>query len=394
LSPQAPPAGARRPRVLMLVNVSWFFVSHRLPVALRAMESGFDFHVATRLLPESDGPALRAMGIGVHAMPFARGGANLAADMRSVIAIAAIYRKLRPDLVHLVTLKVIILGGLIARVLRVPGVVAAVPGLGYAFVATGPWAEVRRSAVKTLLRLALRHDRCAVIFQNPEDREYLVRAGVVDRAQTALIRGAGVDMARFIPAPASAGRVRIVLASRMLREKGIPVFVQAARALREQGLPADFLLAGDPDPDNPGSLSREQLARWHDEGHVAWLGHVSDMSELLRSTHVVCLPTHYGEGVPKVLIEAAAAGRAIVATDVPGCREIVQHEQSGLLVPPRDATALAAALRRLVEDRVLRERMGLAGRRLAEESFSTERVVAETLDLYRRLLSKGPVDGP
>jgi glycosyltransferase involved in cell wall biosynthesis len=172
------------------------------------------------------------------------------------------------------------------------------------------------------------------------------------------------------------------------------VFVQAARALREQGLPADFLLAGDPDPDNPGSLSREQLARWHDEGHVAWLGHVSDMSELLRSTHVVCLPTHYGEGVPKVLIEAAAAGRAIVATDVPGCREIVQHEQSGLLVPPRDATALAAALRRLVEDRVLRERMGLAGRRLAEESFSTERVVAETLDLYRRLLSKGPVDGP
>lgn len=393
MSAQAPSTGARRLRVLMLVNVSWFFVSHRLPVALRAMDAGFEFHLATRLLPESDGPTLRAMGIGVHAMPFARGGASLLADLRSVVAIAATYRKLRPDLVHLVTLKVIIFGGLLARLFRVPGVVAAVPGLGYAFVATGPWAAVRRGAVRMLLRVALRHDRCAVIFQNPEDLEYLVRAGVVDRAQTALIRGAGVDMARFLPAPAPPGRVHVVLASRMLREKGIPLFVEAARMLREQGLPADFLLAGDPDPDNPGSLSREELERWHEEGHVAWLGHVSDMSELLRSTHVVCLPTHYGEGVPKVLIEAAAAGRAIVATDVPGCREIVQHEHSGLLVPPRDASALAAALRRLIEDRVLREHMGRAGRRLAEESFSTERVVAETLDLYRRLLSKGSTDG-
>lgn len=392
MRPQAPPTGARRPRVLMLVNVSWFFISHRLPVALRAMESGFEYHVATRLQPVSDGAALRAMGIAVHAMPFARGGVSPLSDLRSVIAIAAAYRRLRPDLVHLVTLKVIIFGGLLARLLRVPGVVAAVPGLGYAFVATGPWAAVRRGAVKTLLRLALRRDRCVVIFQNPEDREYLVRSGVVDSAQTALIRGAGVDMARFHPAPAPPGRVRIVLASRMLREKGVPVFVHAARLLHEQGVSADFLLAGDPDPDNPGSLTREELEGWHAEGHVAWLGHVSDMSELLRSTHVVCLPTHYGEGVPKVLVEAAAAGRAIVATDVPGCREIVQHGQSGLLVPPRDATALAAALRRLIDDRVLREHMGRAGRRLAEDSFSTERVVQETFDIYRRLLSHGPAD--
>lgn len=392
MSVRTPPSAAIRPRVLMLVNVSWFFVSHRLPLALRALDAGFDYHVATRLLPESDGPALRAMGISVHAMPFARGGASLLADLRSAFAIAKSYRKLRPDLVHLVTLKVIIIGGLLARWLRVPGVVAAVPGLGYAFVATGPWAATRRAAVRQLLQLALRREHCAVIFQNPEDLEYMVRAGVVDRAQTALIRGAGVDMTRFLPTPAPPGRVRVVLASRMLREKGIPLFVQAARMLHEQGLPADFLLAGDPDPDNPGSLAREELERWHAEGHVAWLGHVSDMSELLRSTHIVCLPSHYGEGVPKVLIEAAAAGRAIVATDVPGCREIVQHERSGLLVPPRDAAALAAALRRLIDDRKLREHMGLAGRRLAEESFSTDRVVDETFAVYRKLLPQRPAD--
>jgi len=393
MSLAASPVAARRPRVLMLVNVSWFFVSHRLPVALRARDAGFDYHVATRLLPESDGPALRAQGLGVHEMPFARGGASPAADLRSVFAIATLYRKLRPDLVHLVTLKVIIFGGLLARLFRVPGIVAAVPGLGYAFVAAGPWAAVRRRVVTTLLRLSLRRERCAVIFQNPEDRKFLIEAGVVDSAQAALIRGAGVDMAEFCPAPPPAGRIRVVLASRMLREKGVPLFVQAARALHEQGLSAEFLLAGDPDPDNPGSLSREELEHWQAEGHVTWLGHVFDMSELLRSVHVVCLPTHYGEGVPKVLIEAAAAGRAIVATDVPGCREIVQHGQSGLLVPPRDATALASALRRLVEDCALREHMGRAGRRLAVESFSTGRVVEETLDIYRKLLPKGAADG-
>jgi glycosyltransferase involved in cell wall biosynthesis len=174
----------------------------------------------------------------------------------------------------------------------------------------------------------------------------------------------------------------------MLREKGVPLFVEAARTLRAAGVSAEFLLAGDPDPDNPGSILRGELERWHATGDVAWLGHVADMSALFESVHVVCLPTHYGEGVPKVLIEAAAAGRAIVATDVPGCREIVKHEETGLLVPPRDVDALARALRRMIEDRPLRQVLGRGARDLAASSFTSEQVIGATLDVYRQLLGQ------
>jgi glycosyltransferase involved in cell wall biosynthesis len=376
------------PTVLMLVNVSWFFVSHRLQIALGAMGSGFIYHVATRFSPESDRVRLRSLGIETHDIPFARGGANPVADLQSLFAVFALVRRVRPDLVHLVTLKAIIFGGIVARLLRVPAVVAAVPGLGYSFVATGPWASVRRSAIEVLLRLSLRRRNCAVIFQNPEDRDLLIGADVVEVKQAVLIRGAGVDVSAFRATEYPPGTVRVVMASRMLREKGVPVFVEAARILRAAGVNAEFLLAGDPDPDNPGSILRGELERWHAAGDVAWLGHVADMSALFESVHVVCLPTHYGEGVPKVLIEAAAAGRAIVATDVPGCREIVKHEETGLLVPSRDVDALAGALRRLIEDRPLRQALGRRARDLAASSFTSEQVIGATLEVYRQLLEQ------
>ena len=380
--------GRRMRTVLMLVNVSWFFVSHRLQIALGAMGSGFIYHVATRFSPESDRVRLRSLGIETHDIPFARGGANPVADVQSLFAIFTLVRRIRPDLVHLVTLKAIIFGGIVARLLRVPAVVAAVPGLGYSFVATGPWASARRSAIEVLLRLSLRRRNCAVIFQNPEDRDLLIGADVVAARQAVLIRGAGVDVSAFRPTEYPPGTVRVVMASRMLREKGVPLFVEAARILRAAGVNAEFLLAGDPDPDNPGSILRGDLERWHATGDVAWLGHVADMSALFESVHVVCLPTHYGEGVPKVLIEAAAAGRAIVATDVAGCREIVKHEETGLLVPPRDVDALVRALRRLIEDRLLRQALGRRARDLAASSFTSEQVIAATLEVYRQLLGQ------
>jgi glycosyltransferase involved in cell wall biosynthesis len=247
------------PRVLMLVNVSWFFVSHRLRIAEGARDAGFDFHLATRFFPASDQARIHALGIRTHKMPFARGGLKLVADARSLFAISALYSRLRPDIVHLVTLKMIIVGGVLARIQRVPAVVAAVPGLGYSFVAKGPWATIRRRAVILLLKLALRGENCAVIFQNPEDRNLLIRAGVVLADKTVLIRGAGVDMAEFQPTDPPTGPVRILMASRMLREKGVVVFLEAARMLRAQGVLAEFLLAGSPDPDNPGSVSEADL---------------------------------------------------------------------------------------------------------------------------------------
>lgn len=388
MTPNERKADRGTPVVLMLVNVSWFFISHRLQLALGAIRAGFSYHVATRFFPEADRARLHSAGIQTHAISFSRGGISPIADVRSLVEIYSLLRRLRPDLVHLVTLKAIIFGGIIARVVRVHAVVAAVPGLGYSFVATGAWARLRRGIIEALLRLALRRENCVVVFQNPDDRDLLVRADVVAGEQAVLIRGAGVDMSAFRPEAAPPPPVRVLLASRMLREKGVPFFVEAARRLRARGVIAEFLLAGNPDPDNPGSIAGEQLTRWHKQGDVAWLGHVVDMSSLLGSVHVVCLPTHYGEGVPKVLIEAAAAGRAIVATDVPGCREVVKHLETGLLISPRDEDALAGALQRLIEDGDLRQRLGRQARCLVESSFATERVVGDTVDVYRRLLGR------
>jgi glycosyltransferase involved in cell wall biosynthesis len=381
-------APRQAPTLLLLVNVSWFFLSHRAPIAVGARRAGFAVHVGTRFEPEEDRERVSALGAVVHSVPFARGGANVLDDLGSLHAIAGLYRRVRPDIVHLVTLKPIIFGGLLARLMRIPGVVAAVPGLGYSFVATGACAAVRRRVLKVLLKAALGHRNCTVIFQNPDDLELLTASGTIAARNAQLIRGAGVDLERFSEHPEPAGPVRVVLASRMLREKGVPLFVAAARALREAGVDARFLLAGVPDPYNPGSVPVDELRRWHESGVVEWLGHVESMHELLQTVHVVCLPTHYGEGIPKVLIEAAAAGRPIVATDVPGCREIVLEGVNGLRVPPRDVSSLAAALRRLIEDAPLRHRLGRAGRELAVREFGVASVVEATLDVYRRTLDQ------
>jgi glycosyltransferase involved in cell wall biosynthesis len=281
-------------------------------------------------------------------------------------------------------MKPVVLGGIAARVAGVRGVVTAIPGLGYAFTSTGVWAAMRKSLLTFGLRVALRHPNSVVIFQNPDDMAQLLQAHVVDREKCALIRGAGVDTDEFARSLEPTTRPRVLFASRMLREKGVEIFVQAAGILRARGLEADFMLAGQPDPANPGSISERELKQWHDSGVIRWLGHCDDMPSLLRSVHIVCLPSFYGEGVPKVLIEAAAIGRAIVATDMPGCREIVQHRCTGLLVKPRDAQALAASVEELVRDGALRREFGSNARQLAVAEFDVGAVVRQTLEVYRQ----------
>lgn len=371
----------------MLVNVSWFFLSHRLPLAVEAIHRGWAFHVGTRIHPADDRARLRSAGVNIHALRFARSGWAFIQDAYSIVQIWRLYRRLRPDIVHLVTLKPIIFGGLVARLAGIDSVVAAVPGLGYSFTAKGPVARVRRNVILRLMKLSMRHPRSVVICQNPEDRDVLVTAGVIDAQRGVLIRGSGVDVEEFRSGGLPDGRSRVLLASRMLREKGVHIFVDAARRLKESGLEATFLLAGAPDPDNPGSIDEAQLRAWHASGIVQWLGHVEDMPSLLQSIHVFCLPTYYGEGVPKVLIEAAAAGRPIVATDVAGCREIVVHDRNGLLVPPRDSISLGMALERLVKDRGLCERFGQVGASLVDTQFRTDQIVRETFEVYENLLS-------
>lgn len=371
-------------RILYVVNDANFFLSHRLPLALAAQNEGFDIHVATPL--SDDVEKIRRGGFIFHPIPLTRRGAHLGEEMESMMALYRLYRKIKPDLLHLVTIKPVLYGGIAARLAGVPAVVSAITGLGYVFIARGFKAFLLRTIVKRAYRFALGHSNGRVIFQNPDDRSSFSISKLVDTGQTVLIKGSGVDMTQFSPVPEPPSAPLVVFASRMLWDKGVGEFVDAARRLCNMGIKAHFVLVGDTDSGNPAAVPKSQLERWQQSGVLEWWGPQIEMSLVFAKAHIVCLPS-YREGLPKVLIEAAASGLPIVTTDVPGCREIVRHGENGLLVPVRDVSALVEAIQSLVEDAELRRRLGAKGREIAVAEFSIERVVSETLNVYRQLLS-------
>ncbi|HXG45166.1 MAG TPA: glycosyltransferase family 4 protein [Gemmatimonadales bacterium] len=379
-------AGSGAGRLLYVVNDAPFFLSHRLPVAIGAREAGYTVTVATPAHPAQR--EIEAAGLAFRPIPLSRSGAAPRAELRSLLALVRLYRNLRPDLVHQVTHKPILYGSLAARVTGVSAVVNAVPGLGYLFVAEGVKARLRRRTVLAAYRLAFGHPMAMGIFQNTEDRDLFLSARVIRPDQVAVIRGAGVDLRQFRPEPEPLGPPLVVLASRLLWDKGVGEFVEAVGRLRSRGVRFRAALVGEPDPGNPRAIAVAQLERWRDSGVVEWWGFRPDMPAVLAGCHLVCLPSYYREGVPKVLIEAAASGRAIVTTDVPGCRDVVRHGQNGLLVPPRDVPALAAALEALLADPSRRASMGQCGREIAEAEFGLAGVVESTLALYRELLNR------
>ena len=380
-------------RLLFVHNDIGYFLSHRLPVAQAAIAAGAEVQLAAPPgAGEGPAAALAAQGIDLVPLALVRRRMNPLGEAGTVAALARLYRRLRPELAHHVTIKPVLYGGLAARAAGVPAVVAAVPGRGTVFTRQGRAAAVLRAGVRQAYRRALAHPNGQVIFQNPDDLAYFVDTGLLGAERAVLIRGSGVDPAEFYPAPPAArsGEPALVLfAARMLWDKGVAGYVEAARRLRAEGVQARFVLCGEPDAGNPGAVPVAQLQAWHAEGAVEWLGRRDDMPALLRQAQVVCLPSAYGEGVPKILIEAAASGVAIVTTDTPGCREIVQHGHNGLLVPPKDTPALVAALAALLADPARCAQFGAAGRARVLAQFALPQVVAQTLALYARLLTPG-----
>ncbi len=370
-------------RLLYVVNDPAFFLSHRRPVALGALAEGYDVHVATPVHAESV-ETIRALGLTHHPIPLSRGSRNPLGELRGLASLVRLMVRLRPDIVHNVTIKPVIWGGIAARVAAVPATVSAISGMGYVFIAEGMRARALRAAVAALYRLALGGRDRRIIFQNADDRDAFAAMGLRLDARAEMIRGSGVDLAEFAATPEPAGTVQVLMPARVLIDKGAVEFVDAARILRAEGVGAQFVLAGDPDLQNPANVPADLLARWKAEGLVTFPGHQRDIARLIRSSHIVVLPS-YREGLPKALIEAAACGRPVVTTDVPGCRDAIDPGRSGLLVPVRDARALAEAIRTLVEDSARRNAMGRAGRELAERAFRIEAVVAEHLRIYREL---------
>lgn len=370
---------SHRPRVLFVVNACWFFVSHRLPLAEAARRAGFDVHVAAA--SDHTVPELALHGVTFHAVPFSRRGRNPLGELQTAAALVRVYRRVRPHLVHHVTIKPILYGGLAARLTGVPAVVHAVSGLGYTHLAAGPLARLFRSVLRNVYRISLGHANQTVIFQNDDDRNEFVSNGLVAPKQTVMIRGSGVDPAVFAPGARPEGVPLVVLPSRLLLHKGVAEFVEAARLLRARGVRARFALVGEADPHNPATVTPEQLEEWGAEGVVEVWGQRSDMPAVLRSAHVACLPS-YREGLPKVLLEAAATGLPIVTTDVPGCRDVVRDGDNGLLVPPRDAHRLADALEAVLRDPARAARMGARGRERVMNEFTVGSVAAQTLQVY------------
>jgi glycosyltransferase involved in cell wall biosynthesis len=370
-------------RILFVAAEAKFFVTHRLPLALAARERGYDVHIAT-----PRGPFLDVI-LG-HELPWheivVRRGTRLIQEVRSIPNLVGLYRRVRPDLAHHVAVKAMLYGTVAARLTGVPAVVNALTGLGYAFDERRARSLVGRGITLAYGSL-LRHPRMRFIFQNTEDRDVFVRHGWCADAAAVLIRGSGVDPDVFAPAahPPN-GSPLVVFAARLLVSKGVAEFVEAARRVKAAGIEARFVIVGESDFDNPESITPGQLNEWGREGAVEVWGWHDDMSNLLRGASLVVLPTYYGEGVPKVLIEAAACGLPIVTTDTPGCRDIVVNGRTGLLVPPRDAHALSAALVELLGDPARRREMGERARTRMVAEFSLERVVESTMAVYRELL--------
>jgi len=327
---------------------------------------------------------LQEAGFRWACLPLKRSGVNPIREFLAVLGVTRLYRREKPDLVHHFTLKCALYGSLAARCTGIKAVMNAVTGVGYVYLSQDFKARLLRPLVNLVCRIGFRGTH--VVFENPDNRQMFIHHRIVSEDDSHVIRGAGVETTRFAPSPESSGVPIVLLAGRMLWDKGVGEFVEAARRLKHDGLQVRFVLAGGCDPENPGAVPRESLEEWTRTGAVEWWGQREDMPMVFSQAHVVCLPSYYGEGVPTVLMEAAASGRAIVTTDMPGCREVVRHGENGLLVPPRNPEALAEAIATLLKDPALRARMGARGREIAVQQFCEERVVRETLELYRQLL--------
>jgi glycosyltransferase involved in cell wall biosynthesis len=378
---------ASAPRLLYVVTEDWYFLSHRLPMARAARAAGFEVHVATRIV---DGAAaIKSEGFVAHPVPFVRGKLSLIAALRTIAALRRIQRQVAPSITHHVALQVSILGSL-AAIGRPGARINALTGFGHTFISNSLRTRTLRTLIGILLRALVNRPKTVALVQNPDDRKSLLALGI-DNNHIVIIPGSGVDTDALKPQPEPAGPPTVAFVGRLLDDKGIRTLVSAHRLLRGTNSNIELLIAGTPDPANPASVSEQEAAQFNREPGVTWLGHVDDIAALWARAHIAALPSRR-EGLPKSLLEAAACGRAMVATDVPGCREIVRPQETGLLVPADDAPALSAAIGKLAASPELRARFGAAARRLVVERFSAETIGRQTVDLYRRFVSVGASD--
>jgi glycosyltransferase involved in cell wall biosynthesis len=371
-------------KILFLVNDLSFFLSHRFPIAKKAKLNGYDIVIAFGETGGADTKHLEKKGYKLTYLPMERGGKNLFKDLKSLILIFKLFKYEKPNLVHLITIKPYLYGGIISRLTGIKSLVSAVSGLGTLFIHKDLRSRFLRFLLYPIYKFAFNHPNQTVIVQNLEDANLLASWGVLDLKKIKLIKGSGVDLDNFTKFKESDKLITICFVARLLVDKGIGEFISAAKILKRKKINAKFCIAGDIDLNNKSSLSKNELEIIKKEGFVEILGFQENIPELYSQSHIICLPS-YREGLPKALIEAAAASRAIVTTDVAGCRDVIEANISGLLVPVRNSEALAEAIRKLIENPDMRKKMGIAGRELALREFGIDKVVDEHMQIFHDL---------
>jgi glycosyltransferase involved in cell wall biosynthesis len=385
-----PPGGSSpSPRLLYVVNEDWAFLLNRLPMARAARDAGFEVHVATNV---NNGRAgIQAEGFILHPIPFKRGGLSPFAAIPTMLAIRRLETAIDPAIVHHSGLQCCVFGSLAALDRNYP-TVNAITGLGFIFTASSVLSRLLKQGMAWLLPRLLNREHSNVLVQNPDDRDALLKLGA-NPARMTLIPGSGVDAERLKPLPEPDGPITIGFAGRLLVDKGIRALVAAHDLLRAQGHDFNLIIAGNPDPANPASVSRDEVESWTRRPGITWLGHIDNIVTLWRAAHIAVLPSHR-EGLPGALMEAAACGRPLVATDAPGCREICIADQTGLLVGIEDPPALAGAILTLAQSPDLRARFGAAARKLVEDKLSARIIGRSIVELYNKLMREQPAPLP
>lgn len=371
-------------RILIVTNDAWFFVSHRLPIAAALSAANAQCHVLAH--KDDTVPQITDTGAHFHHWDITPRSTSVLKELKSALHLLRTIHNLKPDIVHLVTIKPVLYGGFIARLLRVPGVVFAISGMGYLFQDKEAPKSPTQVLAKLFYRFVLRHKNGRVIVQNRSDREFFITEMKVAEDKVFQLPGSGVNLQSFQAAHKSNDVPVIVLTARMLWDKGIEYFVEAAKIINSDTTRARFVLVGLSDPDNPRSVPIETLETWQQEGVVEYFGHRSDIPQILANADIYCLPTIYGEGLPKAILEAMASGCATVATNWPGCNEVISDGENGLLVTPKDTDQLVDTLSRLIDNKELRHSLGTQARITVERGYSVETVVQQTLAIYERLL--------